>query len=130
GRTQERLPPRTDGVSIAGLLRLAASAVLTADLEGALHPVIDRMVGGLEPEDEQSGVGSGAGQRRLGGIEQTAVRWMQSALRNRSHRFRARREVAEPHARRRLEPRSLLDAHPGLRYHAEDPLGAEQEPVR
>jgi hypothetical protein len=105
-------------------------AVLPGDLERDAHRLVDRMVRRLEAEHQQGlAGGAGVGERRLAGIEQTAVRRMQAGLRQFAHRPRARREVGEGDSARRLPARALLQPDPSFGDHPERALGADQHPV-
>ena len=63
-------------------------------------------------------------------VDQPAVARVQPGLRQRAHRLGALDERAERDAARSAEPRPRLHPHPRLGDHAEDPLGAQQHPVR
>ena len=107
------------------------AAVVAAQLERPRHPGVDRVVGRLEAEHQQrAAVRGGAGQRRLAGVEQPAVRRVEAATgRARAPPPRPRSKPSNSTAAESLKRGRLLHAHPGLGDHAEDPLGADQHPV-
>ena len=105
--------------------------MLFCDLNGQVHRVVDRVVGGLEAEDEEVRVaGAGAGRAGLERVEQAAVRGVEPGLRDLAHGPRGGEEVAELDPARGLEGRSRPDPDPGLGDRPEDALGADQRPVR
>src|SRR3954447_5406475 len=127
-RLQERVAP---GAGAAGaLLPRRVAAVCPADLERALDPGVERMVGRLEAEHEQRLAGRRrSGEARLARVEQAAVRRPQAGLHDLARRPGAGLERVEQHARARAELRTPLHPHPGLRHDPERPLGAEEEAV-
>jgi hypothetical protein len=72
------------GVGVAGWLG-QRTAVVAAQLDATLHRRGDRVVGGLEAEDEHGRLGPGVDQR-LSGIEQPAVRRLEPGLGEGAHR--------------------------------------------
>ena len=78
--------------------------MLASDLERQLHRGVDRVVGGLEAEDQEVRLaGAGAGHLRLERVEQAAVRGYKPGLRDLAHGPRGGEEVVELDPARGLE---------------------------
>src|SRR2546428_510127 len=86
--------------------------------------------GPAAPKRRTASVSGDAVERRLGGVEQRAVRRVQACLRDSRRRARAGEQMGEGDAGARAVARLAVDADPRLGHHAEDPFGAEREPVR
>ena len=135
-RQQKRPAPGADRVvTVAGRAARTSSPASPpwsrAIAERQVHRGVDRVVGGLEAEDQQVRAAvAGAGQLRLGGVEQAAVGGMQAGLGDLADRPRGRDGSRRTRPRRGLELGPRAHPHPGLGDHAEDPLGADQHPVR
>jgi hypothetical protein len=120
--------PRRAAIGRRPLLRTAA--VVLAQLERAGHPWLELVVRRLEAQHQQgASVRRGPGERRLARVQQPAVRRVEAGLRQGAHRLRTGLERVEPDGRGLPEARRVLDTHPGLGDHAEDPLGADQHAV-
>ena len=107
--------------------------MLAGDLERQVHPVLDRVVGRLEAEHQQRLARAAARRRssppparRAGGS------WRGEAPTGRSRAPRAApaTKSSNPTPQETLKLGPVLEPHPGLGDHAEDPLGADQRPVR
>ncbi len=132
-RAQEDLPPGADRVLAIGRGAAPAphrSPVVRGQLQRPVHPRLHGMIRRLEPEHEQRAVLRSAGEGRLARVEQAAVRRVEAALPERADSLGTLREVPERDSGRRLVGRAVLQAHPRLRDHAEDALGADQHPIR
>ena len=104
--------------------------MIAAALDRALHPGVERVVGGLEAEDENRvRTIAGAGRERLAGIEETTVRRIKTALAERMHRGGAGGEIGKRDRCRRAHRRAVLQAHPRLGDDAENALGADEQAV-
>ncbi len=73
---------------------------------------------------------AGAGHLGLGGFEEAAVGRVEARLDDLADRLAGVAEALEADRRRRLPLGPRADPHPGVGDHAEDPLAAEQHPVR
>ncbi len=73
---------------------------------------------------------AGSGHLGLGAFEEAAVGRVEARLDDLADRVAGVAEALEADRRRRLPLGPRADPHPGVGDHAEDPLAAEQQPVR
>src|SRR5438128_310773 len=89
------------------------------------------MVRRLEADQEQGYTAvARAGDEALGGVQEPAVRWIQAGLAERTSGLDAPLERLESNGRGRAPPWARLDADPRFRDDAQDPLGADEQPIR
>src|SRR5438309_2249041 len=101
-----------------------------AELERAIHGLLDGMIGRLEAEHQHGARAVPCrGEPRLALVEQAAVGWVESGLRDLPHALGAQLEASEADAGRAPVLGSRLNAHPRLGDDAERSLRAGEHPV-
>jgi hypothetical protein len=104
--------------------------VIFATGERQLEPVANVVVGGLEAEHEQGmGAVGGAGQLCLPGVDEAAVRGIQTRLRKRPDGRRPGGKVFKAHRGGGAVNRPGTDPDPRLGDDPERAFGAQQKPV-
>ena len=104
--------------------------MIAGELEGAIHPGVERVIGGLERDQEDRAAATrDLVEQALGGIEQAAVGGLQAGARQGAGRGDGVIEADELDRGASAKARARGDPHPGLGDDAERALGAEPEAV-
>ena len=104
--------------------------MIGAAFEGAAKPSLERVIGGFEGKDhDRVAAVARPGLVGLRGIEDPAVRRIESGLRDHAHRPRGGEEVAETDGGAGAKARPVLQSHPGLGDDAENALRADEEAI-
>lgn len=106
-------------------------AMVADDLHRSGHRRVQRMVGGLETEQQQPARRRGARvEQRLHRVQQPAVGRIQPGLRQRPGRRDRPGVVGEDHRRRRPPARPALQPQPRLGDHPQGALRAQEQGIR